>query len=807
MKITYIKLVNFKFMPHLDGSVFEHKFDEKVTMIAGCNGSGKSSLLNELTPLPSDKNSYWKHGYKEIHITKENKQYVLISDFREGTKYQFLVDGEEQNASNNVTTQRELAFFHFNMTPVIHEILTDKETFTGMSLAARKKLFSLITNINIDTVLDNYNSLKEELKNNEAVLKNQTSLYQAEEEKLASNNHIDYINESLQRTHQHIDFLLDVRSYLAPHRNNSDLNSTSDKVSRLKYQLQTLIKNNYAILATHPQELIASRRLEYTTELSVTNYQLNEFYSYLEKKQQDLKVLELNRQSNLSAMIEQEQTIAQQIQAQLQGLTYLKDNNLDLEQTQTELYKLESSLPDLLHCIIPNPRINDQRQFTKAKYEELLDSKKSLLEKLSEASANELTLQRQQTELSHTNDSVTCPSCSHTWSPQDIPSKLKHIHEHLQQTRTLQSELKEQLKQNEHHIQTITSYFNDYRQFHSIKKSTETLSKFWSFVDEQELFFNAPLSILQHLNTLRHDINIHVKVQELLKQQSHIQSTISTLSSIEDSSLEHIQEEMNEVLCLVDDLQSYKHTITENLKTLDTAENLHRYKNTLTKALEASVSDLKSSNLSYAVQEILSLTDTDLSKYKIVLIELEKEKHRFDTIQYTLNKYKTTIEDCKTNIKVLQLLLDELSPKNGLIAKSISSFLNIMISNINKTLAGIWSYKMVLSPINVETHNLDYRFKVVVEDKLEVNDIATCSRGMKNAIDLAFKLLMYKLLDLEGGYLVLDELGSNLDKEHTNSVFSLVQQLTISDKFTQLFIISHKENLGYLQNVDTIELS
>ena len=114
---------------------------------------------------------------------------------------------------------------------------------------------------------------------------------------------------------------------------------------------------------------------------------------------------------------------------------------------------------------------------------------------------------------------------------------------------------------------------------------------------------------------------------------------------------------------------------------------------------------------------------------------------------------------------------------------------------------------MVLKPIDVETHNLDYRFKLTVEDKLEVNDISTCSRGMKNAIDLAFKLLMYKLLDLEGGYLALDELGSNLDKEHTTSIFNLVQQLASTERFSQLFIISHKENLSYMQNVDVIQLN
>ena len=161
-------------------------------MITGGNGSGKTSLMSELSPLPADKSNFRKGGYKEIHIEKSGNKYKLISDFSNGSHFSFLVNDQELNESGNITTQRELAQQHFNITQNIHEILIGLETFTDMSLLARKKLFSSITHLNIDKVLENYNNLKEELKSNELLLKTQTSLLQTEEEKLIDPHHLSY---------------------------------------------------------------------------------------------------------------------------------------------------------------------------------------------------------------------------------------------------------------------------------------------------------------------------------------------------------------------------------------------------------------------------------------------------------------------------------------------------------------------------------------------------------------------------------------------------------------------------------------
>ena len=112
--------------------------------------------------------------------------------------------------------------------------------------------------------------------------------------------------------------------------------------------------------------------------------------------------------------------------------------------------------------------------------------------------------------------------------------------------------------------------------------------------------------------------------------------------------------------------------------------------------------------------------------------------NNYNNIKYTIDKYKKTIDDIQSNIKVLDIILNEISPKNGLIAKSVSSFLNIIIENINAIINTVWDYKMILKAINVEDEVLNYKFKVEVEDKITINDVNNCSSGMKKIINFAF---------------------------------------------------------------------
>ena len=119
--------------------------ETSITAIIGSNGSGKSSLLHYLSPLPADKADFTKNGYKKIILEKENVRYVLTSDFKDN-KHSFVIEatGEELNVGGTQTMQNQLVQDYFNYNKVIHMLLTGKDRFTLMTPAKRKEWFTML---------------------------------------------------------------------------------------------------------------------------------------------------------------------------------------------------------------------------------------------------------------------------------------------------------------------------------------------------------------------------------------------------------------------------------------------------------------------------------------------------------------------------------------------------------------------------------------------------------------------------------------------------------------------------------------
>ena len=114
---------------------------------------------------------------------------------------------------------------------------------------------------------------------------------------------------------------------------------------------------------------------------------------------------------------------------------------------------------------------------------------------------------------------------------------------------------------------------------------------------------------------------------------------------------------------------------------------------------------------------------------------------------------------------------------------------------------------MILKAINVESEVLNYKFKVEVEDKITIEDIAKVSSGMKEIINLSFKTLLYKLLKLEHYPVFLDEFGVKLDKVHRSKISELVFKMMNSNYYSQIFLITHIEtSYAIFKDVEVLEL-
>lgn len=808
MFIKKITLNNFNRFPLSDLTQFNHETESSLIMISGPNGAGKSSLINELSPLPSDKNAYNKQGYKEIHIQHNGLDYVLVNDFTTSTpKFSFKKEGEELNTAGIVTTQRDLAFQHFNISQGIHDILTGQETFCDMSLPARKKLFSAITHLNIDALLAGYNSLREELKTVNMLHKSHLANYKSEEAKLMDKETLEVKRKELEELKQLIDSLLTMRSGLQRYVVSESSEEVYDNLKRVSSVIDNFITNNYSSITAYPNKDLESIRSQRHSELQLITYKLDSYYKLLENKNRELSLIVQSSSVDKVELTQQLEQLSQTNLRRRQSITMIPDLSLVNDNTYSAVYKLESVLPEVVSAMLPNEGVEGERVYTTERYETLLQAKNAAVNNLHLLNAEEIAVRKDMDKVNEATGNIECPSCEHSWPLRDALGASLHKADELDRLQQQQHTVRSSMALLEKELDEMKDYFQLYKQLWSLRKDTvDYIPFFWETVDKGGYIFTEPNKLSNLLNKLNQELVTIGEIAESNRLIASIELKLNDIEATENVSVDSIRQEIEDLDSTIKELQDTKNDLTQELKNIDRLKQVYVKLEKLEQDRLTSQEKVREHHIDHLSRSVVTVIDDRIRDYRVSLLAIENELHQVNTIQYSLDKYQKDIDQTTEQIKVLEAMTKELCPKSGLIAKSVSSFLNTIIYNVNNTIAKIWNYKMVLRPIDVDSDSLNYKFRVEVEDKISIDDISKVSRGMKEAINLSFKLVIYKLLKLENYPLFLDELSSNMDKVHTERMTSLVHDLSTGGRFSQIYLITHKENFSFLRGLETIEL-
>ena len=112
-----------------------------LMFILGTNGSGKSSLLSELTPYPGHHTDFKKGGYKIVEFTFEGDEYIAESHYTRGTGIHSLnciTTGEQFNPGGTRRVQIELIETMFGLDKDLIDVLVGVKRFTTMSVTERR---------------------------------------------------------------------------------------------------------------------------------------------------------------------------------------------------------------------------------------------------------------------------------------------------------------------------------------------------------------------------------------------------------------------------------------------------------------------------------------------------------------------------------------------------------------------------------------------------------------------------------------------------------------------------------------------
>lgn len=782
-----------------------------IQLILGINGYGKSMLMKEISPLPGNKNDYYANGYKEIEIEHNNKRYLLRTEYNKSVKCSFMdMDNHiELNTGATQAVQCQLVNDIFGYTQDIHYLLHSREMFTEMSPKRRREWFIQVSNMNYDYAISIWNKLKDlhrdtlaSIKEHKRRLSQESTTILSEEEINKLSNDIAILENNISTFQKHL-YNID----------NIDLNSTKYQLDIYKEDIQKHYQNVIKTILNYYKKITKVHSKDFTMELlpvlienEIKEIQdrttrIKHLSEKIDNLQKEYSLLDTTR-IDPNALETEKANLISNIQL---PFTYIHDKEIDIN-------RLSALYTHLTYWV--NDRPNTLKIIPKEEYlslENTIQQKQSLLEedrnKLQQLRI-ELQLQNEKKE----QHKVNCPNCRHDFIPGYDPIKIDTIkREGSALKEKIENDDKILSKEKEIYIiyKESLDYINKYK---LLKEKYQDYAFIFSLIDIEKIKENNP--------TVLHPVEVYLKEEERILENKRMENRIAEIDNLlnqlrtlgnKDKAYyqREIEKEEDLLKQLYIELESHKE------KKMDYESIIELYKETELerKKLLDKIVEFDEIETRY----VKGLINTDINKIinqlKIEVGEKIKLQQSLDNklniIQYIDNEITTL----STRGEVLSILVNELSPQKGLIAEGLSQFIEIFITYMNALIKEIWSYPLEIKPPTSDDAedetNLTFRFPMIVGlNNEEIDDVALGSSGIKEVINLAFKLTAMKSLKLDNYPLFLDEFGASFDQQHRINATNVIKRIAEERIHSQLFMVSHYESsYGSITDCDVILLS
>jgi energy-coupling factor transporter ATP-binding protein EcfA2 len=809
VKILNVKLHKFRRMPLIGSDTVSIDFTKKLNLIFGTNGSGKSKLLKELSPLPPDKEDFYPGGYKYITIEHNGSIYKISSEFGDKVKHSFVKDDEELNPGFTVTVQKDLALQYFRLDSDIHDILIGVTTFTGMNALVRKKLLNLVSNVNIEYVLGVYEGLKEKHKEKTNQLKTQSSLMQSELSKLLAPEQEASIREEIDNVKQFLDSLLVIRALCAKDEPFSTREIVEEYLSTLGRNIDEYLALKHHLLTSYPRCELDTIEAVSNAEISLVDYKLSLCYKSLESLTDTKHVLDtqlVDSSADMYKKLKETENTIEQYKASLVLFKYVPEDKL--KETQNLLTTTQYSLMQTLYDM-PS---NIDKRFNKSAYTDSIAKKQTYQTRLSSI---ENVLFKAAKTAEHIadhlkNDLTTCPNCNHKWNTQYTQHNLDTANSEVERLTKAKNVCETEIATLTKYIEESVVYFNQHKTVMTARTNTyNLLAPLWDYVSNKDLLMEAPASVSTVLDTAIRDLSTIEQCCLLDEKRKSLLELIRVSETKASTDMGSVVKEIEKKEAEVSELVLLKRDIRLTLDNVASARRAYTHLSCLNDDLKRHTDQLNDVAEAEVADNLLELITDTIRTNKLLLLELQPKLEAADKINYLVARYKQQIDDIKLHVETLEAMIKELSPKNGIIAKSIGGFINRLIVNMNNVIEPIWSYDFSIVPYDVENEEkLDYRFKVMVNGEVATPDVTKTSGGMREVIDLAFRLTVMKFLGLTDYPCYLDEFGIKLDSHHRSRIHSMVAGFVADSNFSQVFLISHQDtSYSNMKDSDVVIIS
>jgi PHIKZ165 len=793
MLVKRLELYRYKrfFLSQVDRFILEPK--SNIMIMAWGNGKGKSSLLSQLNPLPAEiKRDFKEGGYKILECLHRGKEYRLSSGVDGAGKHSFICNDVELNPGYTKRVQLELVYEHFKITPAIEEILLGNVNLTTMSPSVRKYWFSELSTIDYNYAIGVYNQLKSRARDISGGIKlEQDELIRLGSE-VKSDDELKRYEDEQRYIESYVNYVLSVYDHTV--HSLEDSTDISSNIDRLIACIGELLSNDRVTYEQkYYQEAIMQQRASYElleAKIKKTNQELDLLNAESDAK--SYEEIDRSRRDVISKLLKLR---ANKLGIRLRDITEVCSSYFTL---YPNLVELVGSLSEVSGIEVSNESIS-----TREKEVVELSSKIDRMVKQVNLAEGELA---NLTKLNTEEDIATCPNCSHRFHVHLDPIRYSKLKEAIPRAQELLKIEQEKLSKHTKELEDMKLVKSTIA---SILKLLNTpilqpiLKDIYSKID---LNSKAPyiLSLLDkyklYLDTLNSYPTLRSKLVELRYQRLKIKELNEFKASVHNANIASLNKELSDVTIAKLETKELLDKLSNELTKIT---KLDEYKSRLYKLVKEAKAERDNSIRVYR-NECISKLVTELKSY---LSELAIQANKAKDIKASLDKAKTNLDSYKLRAKLLDIVLTKLSPSEGIIARSINSFLNIFLGEMNHIINSVWSYDMVLLPCDItEDNDLDYKFKVRVNNDEVIEDVGKLSSSMQEIVNLAYKIVFMKYMGLSDHPLILDEFGRTMDATHRTAAYNIIDQVFLTN-FEQIFLVSHFESMyGRFANAHIVNL-
>lgn len=795
MKIIEIELYRYRRFNLNRIEKFYYKIGQKTQVILGTNGSGKSSLLSELSPLPSKSKNFYENGYKRIVIEHNNSRYELTSDW--SNKHSCIKDGLELNDGRTYMAQKQIVYTEFRLDNKLFNILSGKINFCDMNIGDRRKWFTYLSDNDYDYVSGVYDKIKERHSGLQSDIKSILMFKEKELKAEMSDEEIEAVRQSITIYKECID----------------RLNALKQNINRDDYEIENKIRGIDKEIEKHIDIIKRYKKeLNYNLYSRMNNANIEEQYK-------ELSDTVMHNEGKLESLVSQFENIQYQISTledkQSKDILESRINEIKKEingyilsiENVSELYHcLKATKENIENAIMALPS-NENKEYSKVNLEKIESRLAELASEIFKYKNEEERLMQviRTQEAALESDGVVCPKCEYSWktgySDTIYNDSIDNLHYRVRDIIIkLETEREDCIKKRD----TINEYIGLYRQVVQFFRYYPILSYIWDEIKDYLII--SPERAIQELGDLYIKISTEYRIYTLIKEKDElIKNKELSINNPEDIK-NNIINEKDKIERVIEDLtiknKSIKQLLLVYKNQIDIKIKIEKekeYLNKLVNDLQTNIDDGVMSVVNNKVNEILKDILTKMLDSQNILSDNQKRHSRLMELEKQEKEYRDSID-------AIKLLENVLSPKSGIIADSLIGFINTILEYINRFVSDIWTYPIEITPIEIDEKDiLDYKFKITINNYETIDDISEASSGLKEIINLGFKICVMSYLDFKGYPIYLDEFGSAFDKQHRINTSVIILDLVNDDMFSNIFMVSHyEESYGSIKNTDVV---